>query len=155
MDYYDLKGKQILVSQKIFLVDSGKLLILKNHDDAADVFEVRTTTWSVPGGLLEIDEDFNKGLRREVLEETGLEVEVGKIFSVRDFSFDNFIFKDGSHSPVRFIELGFTGKYSGGEIELSEEHSEYRWVDMEELKNYNFSPDVSSLAEDYLKLNQS
>lgn len=150
MDFYDLKGKRFLVSQKAFILDGEKLLIIKNSDDIVKDFSEAQNTWSVPGGIIEIDEDFATGLKREVKEETGLEIQFGKIFSVRDFYFDNFKFNDGTQSNVRFIELGFLCNYQGGQIVLSDEHSDYKWVRRDELKNYSFSKDVAKLMEDYL-----
>ena len=40
--------------------------------------------WSVPGGMLELGEKLHDGIRREVLEETGLEVEPGDVLDVFD-----------------------------------------------------------------------
>lgn len=152
MDFYDLKGKHFLVSQKAFIVNGDKLLILKNSDEMGALFNADRDTWSVPGGLLEVDEDFQTGLNREVLEETGLKVEVGNVFGIEDYPFDSFIFKDGSRSPVRFIEIGFLCRYLDGELKLSSEHSEFRWATKNELKQFRFSPDAGKLVEDYIRL---
>ena len=43
--------------------------------------------WSVPGGMLELGEKLRDGLRREVLEETGLQVEPGEVLDVFDSIF--------------------------------------------------------------------
>lgn len=39
-------------------------------------------TWCIPCGYLEVDEDVREGLEREVLEETGLVIEVGSVYRV-------------------------------------------------------------------------
>lgn len=42
------------------------------------------TNWNVPGGKLEFGESIREGLRREMREETGLDVEVGDLLYVCD-----------------------------------------------------------------------
>ena len=43
--------------------------------------------WSIPGGMLELGEKLRDGIAREVLEETGLIVEVGEVLDVFDSIF--------------------------------------------------------------------
>lgn len=155
MDYYDLKGKRFLVSQKAFIINGDKLLILKNSAAMGKLFNTDGETWSLPGGLLEIDEDFKTGLSREVLEETGLEIIPGNVFAVEDYRFDGFIFKDGSRTPVRFIEIGIICDYLGGEPVLSNEHSEFAWATKAELGKLHFSPDAEKLVLDFIRLPQT
>ena len=59
------------VSAVITDVQGHVLLIQRGHEPAKGL-------WSIPGGSVEAGEDFKGALRREVREETGLLVEVGK-----------------------------------------------------------------------------
>ena len=52
----------------VVLDDAGRALVIQRRDNGA---------WQLPGGVLELDEPIEAGVRREVLEETGLEVEAG------------------------------------------------------------------------------
>lgn len=51
----------------------GEILIIQRRDNGH---------WEVPGGVLELDESFVEGVRREVFEETGIRVTVGRLTGV-------------------------------------------------------------------------
>ena len=57
----------------IVVRDDGRVLVIKRDDNGH---------WEAPGGVLELDESFEAGVRREVLEETGLEVAVDRLTGV-------------------------------------------------------------------------
>src|SRR4051794_27432416 len=50
--------------------DDGRILVIQRRDNQ---------NWEPPGGVLELDETFEEGVRREVREETGVEVEVERL----------------------------------------------------------------------------
>lgn len=53
--------------------EDGRVLVIRRRDNAQ---------WEPPGGVLELDETFEQGVRREVLEETGVSVEVKRLTGV-------------------------------------------------------------------------
>jgi 8-oxo-dGTP diphosphatase len=79
--------------------------------------------WAPPGGHLEMDEEPERGLQREVREETGLEIDV--------LAVANTWFGQWRHQPLLAIDY-LTG-YRSGSVELSTEHSDYHWLTMDEL----------------------
>jgi 8-oxo-dGTP pyrophosphatase MutT (NUDIX family) len=98
--------------------------------------------WTVPGGNLEIKDYLNKKkdtnihwynileevLRREIKEEVGLEIKnIGYITSMTFIKPDN--------SPTLIISL--FAEHSNGEVVLDNESINYKWVDLEEAKNYD------------------
>ncbi len=141
MEYYSLPAnKSFLISQKAFIVKDGKVLLLKCCDHGKYV---------LPGGLLELDEDFNSGLIREVKEESGLQIKVGNICAVWDFSLDGFIFKDGSKKDARIINIGYICESvlkDEEPITLSDEHIGYLWANLDVLDNINFCNTLTSAA---------
>src|SRR3989344_5292292 len=107
---------------KAFIVKDRKLLFLKRR--ANDVH--RPGEWDIPGGRLNPGESPFLGLQRETREETGLEIEIQAPLDVHYFTRD-----DGQKITL----IIFLCKLSGGEIKLSEEHTEYKWVDLENPKD--------------------
>ena len=92
--------------------------------------------WLLPGGGLEYGEPLDEGLRRELMEETNLEIEVGDLAIVNDS-----INPDGSR---HVINLCFTAEIVAGEIECGDDHrlEEVRFVPLHELPELTFYPDV-------------
>jgi len=53
--------------------DAGQVLVIQRRDNGQ---------WQSPGGVLELGETFEEGLRREILEETGVPVEIEQLTGV-------------------------------------------------------------------------
>src|SRR5271165_4763381 len=71
--------------------------------------------WSVPGGLLELGERLRDGVRREALEETGLEVEPGEVLDV----FDSIFTDDQGRTEYHYVLVDYlcrpiSGKAAAG-----------------------------------------
>jgi ADP-ribose pyrophosphatase YjhB (NUDIX family) len=60
------------------IVSDGKVVLIRRR------FEPLAGRWSLPGGALELGETLEAAVAREMLEETGLEVEVGPVIDVFD-----------------------------------------------------------------------
>lgn len=99
---------------KIVLVNSeNKVLFLKR----TGYVEKYAGEWDLPGGHIHVGEKLIDGLKREVTEETGLTVLRTSIFT----KIDNLHF--------------FKGFYEKGNITLSDEHSEYAFIDPMQIEN--------------------
>ncbi len=99
--------------------ETGKYLVMKRSDE-----ESSSGLWSFPGGLVE-DESVEEAAIRELKEETGLEAEI--VDSAEPFR------RQGSIGPLKlYFFLAETGSK---EVVLNEEHSEYCWIELEELEN--------------------
>lgn len=79
--------------------------------------------WDMPGGRINPGSSLLENLKREVMEETGLEV-TGEpnLITVQD------ILKTDRH-VVRIVYAGF----ADGEVKFSDEHSDYKWLSLEKL----------------------
>jgi len=121
------KDALFCVGQKAFINKDGKVLVLNDHKWGIDF----------PGGKIQEgeakDDDLSSlisALKREVLEETGLEIEVRDPFAVwyHEFPEDH-----RNHDKVVYL-VGFKCKYVSGELKLSDEHDNFMWVDADTYK---------------------
>lgn len=88
-----------------------------------------TGEWSFPGGHLEFGETIEETARREVLEETGLEIDAFELVSVADEM--RYIETDGKH----YVNLGLLGHYKGGEPQTMEPEkcAQWQWFSLDNL----------------------
>jgi len=97
------------------LIRGGCVLLLLNERDE----------WDLPGGRPDPGEDHRAALAREVLEETGLAVEVGA-------QVDEHLFEVLPQRLVRIVAYVCTLQ-TEGTIALSHEHQEASWVEFSAL----------------------
>jgi 8-oxo-dGTP diphosphatase len=90
-------------------------------------------TWDIPGGTVDPGETVAEAIKREVLEETGLEVEVLRVLHV---------FSNLSQLPARqTCQIIFRCRYLGGDVRLNPlEHDEYQWIAANELARLPLIP---------------
>lgn len=104
------------VGQKAFIEKDGSVLILNDPLEGLDF----------PGGKIQVGEtDFVEALKREVREETMLEIEIGEPFIVW---YNEFALPHRNAGKKVYL-IGFKCKYKSGEVVLSNEHDNFRWVD--------------------------
>ena len=85
--------------------------------------------WSLPGGVLETGETLDAGIRREVLEETGLAVETEGVAEV----FER-ILRDAEGRPeYHYVLIDYFCRVTGGVLCAGDDCSAARWFQMEEL----------------------
>ena len=95
--------------------DGGRVLLVRRAGDPDE------GTWDLPGGFLEEAEAPLDALRRELLEETGLEIEPVEFFGAW---LDRY--GDGPDAPTT-LDLYWTGRVTGGEAVAGDDASELRW----------------------------
>jgi ADP-ribose pyrophosphatase YjhB (NUDIX family) len=119
----------------IFSKDEHQILLCKRQGEAD-----YNNTFTFIGGKMETSDDsILAGLKREKDEEVGTAFKV-KILPTCSY---NVLFrKQDGRSMIVPHYLAF---YESGEIKLSDEYSEYRWVDLKELKA--FEPKIPNIPE--------
>jgi ADP-ribose pyrophosphatase YjhB (NUDIX family) len=86
--------------------------------------------WSIPGGLVELGESMEASVRREVLEEVGLEVRVIDLVA----ALDRVIFDGDGRIEYHYILLDFLCEVLGGSLNAGSDADECRFVPMDELR---------------------
>ena len=93
--------------------------------------------WAVPGGKVRHGEPMKMAAHREMLEETGLDVEVGDVVWVGE------LIEDGFH----IVLVDFAGRLVGGELRAADDADAVRWVPLEEASNYPLTPTMYDLVD--------
>jgi 8-oxo-dGTP diphosphatase len=93
-------GNRLRVRVCGLLVESDKILLVNHGGLGPGDF------WSPPGGGLNFGEDAKAGLKREMKEETGIEIEVDEFLFVCEFL----------HEPLHAVELFFKVHRTGGDL---------------------------------------
>jgi 8-oxo-dGTP diphosphatase len=86
--------------------------------------------WSIPGGGLDLGEKLRDGIAREVLEETGLDVEVGPLLDV----FDSIHADSAGRTEYHYVLVDFLCRPRSGTPKAASDASELRWARPEELE---------------------
>lgn len=120
---------------RAIIIEDDRVLLVKQRHEGRDI-------WMLPGGTVDENEDSRQAAKREVKEETGLEVEIGKLI---------WHIEEVSARGQRFVNF-FLAKKTGGELivgkdpEMREEEQvieEVRFVSKEEMQTFeNIYPEA-------------
>lgn len=97
----------------VIVNEHGQVLLTQRRDNGH---------WEPPGGVLELSESITDGLRREVREETGLEIEPDRLTGVY------------KNMPRGIVALVFRARVIGGaQADQTDETSRLQWVDASDI----------------------
>ena len=116
------------------------------HDGAGKVLMIRTHKWNgkwgIPGGKIERGEASEDALRRELIEETSLEITDIRFVMVQDCIDSPEFFR-----PEHFLLLNYVARAKSHEVTLNEEAEEYVWVSMEDALELNLNSATKTLLD--------
>jgi 8-oxo-dGTP diphosphatase len=99
----------------IVVRDNGRVLAVRRRDNQR---------WEPPGGVLELAETFDQGVRREVFEETGIEVRVERLSGVY------------KNMPRGIVALVFRCSPVGGRLTTTDEALSVRWLSVDQIQQH-------------------
>lgn len=115
-----------------------KLLLMRSHKWRDKLV--------VPGGHVELGESMEEALRREVKEETGLEV-----YDIELLCIQEFIYDDAFWAKRHFIFFDYVCKTDCTEVTLDSEAYDFIWVVVEEALELPIEPYTERAIKEYLK----
>lgn len=123
-----------------FIVQGDQILVMRNKSNGKLWF---------PGGGIEMHERLEEGLRREVMEETGLEVEIGKLVLNKE----NFFYYQPLDEAYHAFLFFYVCRPLVGDIIPDEdvddlESTKPRWMPIGNIK----PEDISDLSEEIYKI---
>jgi 8-oxo-dGTP diphosphatase len=119
------------------IFEDGKVLLVERGKEPLKGF------WSIPGGIVETGEKLEEAIRREVLEETGLEVEALSIFEI----FER-IMPDAEGKPeYHYVLIDYLCRRVAGQLEAASDVSSVAWVSKDNLPEYRITEGTLAVVE--------
>ena len=115
--------------------EEGKILIAQRN-----LKKSQGGLWEFPGGKIEPNETKEKAIIREIKEEMDIDIETKKFIDQKVFNY-----------PDKDINLiAIECKQIKGDIKLNE-HEDIKWVNKNELRNFNFAPADEFIVQTILR----
>jgi ADP-ribose pyrophosphatase YjhB (NUDIX family) len=115
-----------LVGVGAVVVHQGRVLLVRRGR------EPLKGHWTLPGGHLELGESLTAGVAREVLEETGLEVEPLELVELVDR-----IYREGERVRYHYVIADYLCRVLGGTLRASDDADAVRWVERAEWNSHS------------------
>jgi 8-oxo-dGTP diphosphatase len=120
----------------VVIADGRALLVRRGHPPLEG-------EWSIPGGTLEVGEALLDAVRRELAEETGIEVRVGDLIEV----FER-IFPDGEGRPkYHFVILDYLCQAIRGVARPGSDVTDVAWAAESDLPKYSLTPTATRVVK--------
>ena len=103
----------------------GRILLVKHRPERYGFWQGK---WICPGGELELGETIEEGIRREVKEETQLEIDLVAPLP----PFDRIV-RSGDKASLHVIYIDYLARVAGGNLEVGSDVGEAMWVKKERI----------------------
>ena len=117
------------------LIQDGKKILLQNR------VKKDWKGYTLPGGHVEAGESFVDAVKREMKEETGLNIQNPKLVGIKQFPF-----KNEDNVNCRYIVLLFKTEEFSGEV-VSSSEGEMTWVRYDQLSSLDTVDDLEDLLD--------
>ena len=124
------------------IVEDGKVLLIRRR------YEPLKGHWSLPGGMVEVGETLEAALAREMLEETGLVVDVGPVIEV----FDRIMRDEDRRVRYHFVLIDYLCRATAGELRAGSDVDAAVWADPRQLAEYQLTDKATAVIERGLAL---
>ncbi len=131
-----MQDKPFGLAVKAIIGAGGQILLLQRSASSKRF----AGTWEFPGGKVDAGEAFDAALLREVSEETGLTISLEKVAGATHYEMP----------AIRLAVLFVEARLVSGEVQLSDEHDDYRWVAVRDLATLDMSEQLHEFVQDYV-----
>ena len=145
--YYDPdapKPNSIKPAAAVAIVKDKMILLLKRRDNGK---------WTMPGGTLEFGESLASCAIREVMEESGLKVEITDIIGT--YTDPNILVAYSDGEVRQEFTVVYAGKFTDTNVSLDEESTDYRWVDFDSVNTIELADSQRKRINDVIKFYES
>lgn len=124
------------------IVQDGRVVLIRRR------FEPLAGQWSLPGGTLELGETLEAAVAREMLEETGLVVEVGPVVEV----FDRILLDPDARVRYHFVLIDYLCRPVGGALVAASDVADAVWADPGDLARYRLTVKATTVIERAMRM---
>lgn len=109
--------KQFFFSTKALIMKEGRFLAMYKVIDG-------NIWWDLPGGRMEFGETAEETLKREIMEELGVEIKPIKLIDTWNYM---------PYETYQTVGVIYHSEIISGEITISDEHDGYKWIDVNDI----------------------
>ena len=119
------------------IFEHGKILIVERAKEPLKGY------WSLPGGIVEAGEKLEAAIRREVLEETGLNVEPTAIFEI----FERIIPDSNGRAEYHYVLIDYLCRVAGGTLQAASDVSNVAWAAEHDLARFRLTEGTLAVVQ--------
>jgi 8-oxo-dGTP diphosphatase len=113
----------------VIVDETARVLLVKRR------FDPLAGQWSLPGGAVDVGETLEACVVREMREETGLDVEVGRVIEV----FDRIMHDDEGRVQYHYVLVDYVCRPLGGTLAAASDVADVAWVAPDALADYRLT----------------
>jgi 8-oxo-dGTP diphosphatase len=124
------------------VLNEGKVLLVKRGKQPG------YGKWSIPGGMVELGETLSEAIKREVLEECGIEIELTDVVAV----LERVIRREDERVRYHYVLVDFLGYWKGGDLQPASDILEARWADPAEMETLEMTERTQKVVYEVMGL---
>lgn len=129
-----------IVAVGVIIRDGDRIVLIRRNKEPSKGL------WTFPGGAIELGESLQDAARREALEETGLQVELGQVAAV----IDHVVADDGGRTRYHYVIIDYLARHVGGVLQPGTDVSDAGWFGLADLAALDMTEKARELARQLL-----